>query len=74
MKAKITVKGQVTIPQKVRMALGVKAGDEIEFERTEKGYLIKKKIGPSPFSKYVGHLRSKAGKDTDVLIEDLRGR
>jgi antitoxin PrlF len=35
--ATITSKGQVTIPVKVRAALGVEAGDRIEFVEIEKG-------------------------------------
>jgi antitoxin PrlF len=35
--ATVTSKGQITIPVKVRTALGVDAGDRIEFVETEKG-------------------------------------
>ncbi len=35
--ATITSKGQVTIPIQVRVALGLEAGDRIEFMQTEKG-------------------------------------
>ena len=35
--ATITSKGQVTIPVRVRAALGVDAGDRIEFVEVEKG-------------------------------------
>lgn len=35
--ATITSKGQVTIPVRVRTALGVDAGDRIEFVELEKG-------------------------------------
>ena len=35
--ATITSKGQVTIPVQVRSALGVDAGDRIEFVEVEKG-------------------------------------
>ena len=35
--ATITSKGQVTIPVRVRAALGVEAGDRIEFVEVEKG-------------------------------------
>jgi antitoxin PrlF len=35
--ATLTSKGQITIPVKVRTALGVDAGDRIEFVETEKG-------------------------------------
>jgi AbrB family looped-hinge helix DNA binding protein len=35
--ATLTSKGQITIPVKVRTALGLDAGDRIEFVETEKG-------------------------------------
>ena len=35
--ATITSKGQITIPAKVRTALGVGSGDRVEFVETEKG-------------------------------------
>ena len=35
--ATITSKGQVTIPIQVRTALGLEAGDRIEFVETDKG-------------------------------------
>jgi len=35
--ATITSKGQITIPSKVRNALGLDAGDRIEFVEIEKG-------------------------------------
>ena len=38
--ATITSKGQVTIPKPVRDALGLEAGDRIEFVSTDKGFLV----------------------------------
>jgi antitoxin PrlF len=35
--ATVTSKGQITIPVKVRAALGIDAGDRIEFVEVEKG-------------------------------------
>lgn len=35
--AKVTSKGQVTIPQEVRIAMGVSEGDRVEFVRMEDG-------------------------------------
>ena len=38
--ATLTSKGQVTIPKAVRDALGLSAGDRIEFVGTDKGFVM----------------------------------
>ena len=42
--SKITTKGQVTIPQKLRRLLGVRPGDKISFEASDDGQVLIKKI------------------------------
>jgi len=42
--SKITTKGQVTIPQKLRRLLGVRPGDKISFEANSDGQVLIKKI------------------------------
>lgn len=42
--SKITSKGQVTIPQKLRRLLGVRPGDKISFEASDDGQVLIKKI------------------------------
>lgn len=39
--ARITTKGQVTLPKSVREKLGVEAGHRVEFVETEAGFLVK---------------------------------
>lgn len=41
--AKITSKGQVTIPQEVRKAMGVSEGDRVEFVHTQGGGFVLKR-------------------------------
>ena len=72
--AKITSKGQVTIPKEVRDRLGVGPGDRLEFVADRAGYRVCKRAGPSPFEKYVGFLKELAGADPDALVEAARGR
>ena len=56
---RVTTKGQVTIPKRIREALGIEPGDEIAFEEAESGYRLQKKApttkdGEDPFEKYRG--------------------
>jgi len=57
--SRVTTKGQVTIPKEVREALGIRPGDEVSFDETEEGYVIRKEAptteaGEDPFEKYRG--------------------
>jgi AbrB family looped-hinge helix DNA binding protein len=72
--AKVTTKGQVTIPKKVRDGLGIRPGDELEFVQDRRGYRVEKRIRVSPFGKYRGYLKHLAGKESDELVEEMRGR
>ncbi len=72
--AKVTTKGQITLPKEVRERMGVEAGDEIDFEEKRGLYILKKKIKPSPFDKWMGYLKQKKGEQPDEIVEALRGR
>ena len=73
-KAKVTSKGQVTIPKEVRECLGLQPGDEIEFVEDELGFHIRKQYDPSGLDAYVGYLKHLAGRTPDDVVEELRGR
>ncbi len=72
--AKITSKGQVTIPKVVRERLGLRPGIEIDFVEDHGGFRIEKHLDASPFGNYRGFLKDLAGRDPDQLIEEMRGR
>ena len=60
---RVTAKGKVTIPKRVREALGIEPGDEVTFERTDSGYTLQKNApttadGDDPFEKYRGRAES----------------
>ena len=53
-RAKITSKGQITIPREVRQALGVRPGDRLLFETDDQGVRVRPLRTESPFAKYRG--------------------
>ena len=71
--AKITSKGQVTIPKKVREKLGIHPGEDLGFEEKGDLILIRKAVTKSPFDKWVGKLRHLKGQRSDDLVRDIRG-
>ena len=52
--AKITTKGQITIPHEIRRLLGVRAGDRLMFEEDRNGVRVRAVKKESPFAKYRG--------------------
>jgi antitoxin PrlF len=52
--ARITTKGQITVPREVRRALGVRPGDRLIFESDGKGIRVRRVRIESAFSKYRG--------------------
>ena len=71
--ARVTSKGQVTIPKKVRDKLGVRPGEDVGFEEKEGLMLIKKVVTKSPFDKWVGKLKHLKGQRSDDLVKEARG-
>ena len=71
--AKVTSKGQVTIPKKVRDRLGVHPGEDVGFEEKEGVVVITKAVTKSPFDKWMGRLAKLEGQKSDDLVKELRG-
>ena len=71
--AKVTSKGQVTIPKKVREKLGIHPGEEVGFEEKGEQILLKKALTKSPFEKWMGQLKHLKGKRSDHLVREIRG-
>ncbi|MEO8132492.1 MAG: AbrB/MazE/SpoVT family DNA-binding domain-containing protein [Betaproteobacteria bacterium] len=76
----LTIKGQVTIPKRLRDFLGLSPGDKVRFEHTEDGavrIVAPRKSGPvkartaSRFSALRG--TRKTGMSTDEIMSLLRG-
>jgi AbrB family looped-hinge helix DNA binding protein len=73
-RAKITSRGQITIPKDVRERLGLRPGDEVEFVEDRRGFHLQKWVATSVFRKYRGHLKHLAGHDPDELVDQMRDR
>ncbi len=72
--AKITTKGQITIPKAVREKLGLSKGEDLLFEEKDEVFIIKKVIRKSPFDKWVGYLKKRKDTTSDNIINELRGK
>ena len=71
--AKVTSKGQVTIPKEIREKLGVHPGEDVGFEERDNLLVISKVVTKSPFDKWVGKLKHLEGQRSDDLAREARG-
>ena len=71
--AKVTSKGQVTIPKVIREKLGVHPGEDVGFEEKDNLLVISKVVTKSPFDKWVGRLKHLKGQRSDDLVREARG-
>ena len=75
--AKITSKGQITIPQEVRRVLGVQPGDKLLFEGDKNGVRVRPVRTRSPFEKYRGIGNAGIGpgkKKIHHWLREMRGK
>jgi AbrB family looped-hinge helix DNA binding protein len=72
----VTVKGQVTLPKKVREAAGIKPGDAVEVRATASGVLIEKPRADDYRSRLHALSRRgliRDGMTTDQFMKEMRG-
>ena len=75
--ARITSKGQITVPRDIRRALGVRPGDRLLFESDHFGVRVRPVRTRSPFEKYrgIGNPGIPSGrKAVRRWVRELRGR
>ncbi|MFY9939342.1 MAG: AbrB/MazE/SpoVT family DNA-binding domain-containing protein [Silvibacterium sp.] len=70
--AKITSKGQITVPNEVRRALGVHPGDRIGFEERDGEMRVVPIRSESPFAKYRGIGNPRIGSGRKAIVKWLR--
>ncbi len=71
--AKITSKGQITVPKNVRDMLGLAPGDELDFVEEDGEFRIRRHLRGSVFKRFRGYLGHLKGQDPDDIVEQLRG-
>lgn len=70
---KVSERGQITIPKTLRDRFGIYKNVEIEMIPTKEGVLIQKRSrGKHPVDSVYGILNRPS--DTDIYIEEIRGR
>ncbi len=72
--AKVTSKGQITIPKEVRKRMGIQPGDQLEFVENGGLFHLRKYFDDDPIDKWVGYLEHLAGQDPDDLVREMRGQ
>lgn len=74
--AKLTSKGQITVPREVRRILGVRAGDRLLFESDGQGVRVRPVRSNPLFAKYrsIGNPAIGTGKkNINRWLRELRG-
>lgn len=72
--ATVTSKGQLTLPKRIRDALGIQPGTEVEFDLEEGRAVMRKRVPFQAFAEWEGLLRGRLpGASVDETMELLRG-
>ncbi|HLZ08289.1 MAG TPA: AbrB/MazE/SpoVT family DNA-binding domain-containing protein [Chloroflexota bacterium] len=70
----VTTKGQVTLPKKLRDAIGLKPGSEVEFELDGGRILVRKRAPTEILARWRGRYEGKLlGETVDETMDLLRG-
>jgi len=75
--AKVTSKGQITIPRDIRRVLGVRPGDKLLFEKVGTTVRVSPVKNTDPFEKYrgIGNPGIPSGRKGMLrYIREIRGR
>ena len=73
LRAKVTSKGQLTIPKEVRRVLGVREGDSLIFDMDDGGGVrVRVARKPVSFADYAGAWREGKGMSWDEVDEYMR--
>ena len=71
--ARITSKGQITVPHEIRQALGVRPGDKLLFEKDGSGIRVRPVRAKSPFEKFRGIGTPSIRRGKKAVVRWVRG-
>jgi len=71
MRTKVSEKGQITVPKRLREQLGIRAGDELDLIEDEGKLVVRKAMPSDPVASVYGILDLPQG--VDEAIRELRG-
>lgn len=69
---KVSKKGQITIPKDIRDQLNLEPGEEVEFARTNAGFVLRRK-NPEPFPEVDVEPDDPLAKTPEQLLDLTRG-
>jgi AbrB family looped-hinge helix DNA binding protein len=71
---RVTEKGQVTIPQEIRRALGIRPGDEVEFVAEDQYAVLRRVARPERVAERLAAYRgaADAGMSTEEILNLTR--
>jgi AbrB family looped-hinge helix DNA binding protein len=69
--SRISSKGQITIPAKIRKKLGLRTGTAMHIESLEDGIMIRKTTQLRPVDRLYGTLN--LARSVDTSLDDMRG-
>ena len=75
-RARVTSKGQVTVPKEIRDALGIRVGDSLVFEVEDGGARVRADRKPVSFADYEGAWREGEGltwEEINAHVREMRG-
>ena len=70
--AKVTSKGQITLPREIRERLGVHDGDRVRFEVQGGNVVLYPQRDTPSFRSLIGSAPLAAGQDARQVVDDLR--
>jgi AbrB family looped-hinge helix DNA binding protein len=71
MRTKVSEKGQITVPKRMRERLGIRPGDELDVVDEGDRIVLRKAPPDDPVAAVYGIIGTNL--DTDAIIEDMRG-